>query len=261
MELHPHYIWPTETGIIDLPANWRDLAIPTISDITRVWRDAQKKLKNTDQLRTFNERLAREWAIETGVIEDVFHIDKGVTVNLIEQGISAALFDHGSTNRPVEYVIDILRDHVEALDWLFDEFVTQKHPLSIGKIKELHSLLTRNQTQVDAQGAMGPTRVKLLHGAWKSQDNNVLKDGILYCYCPAVRVQDEMERLVDLHLSHAGIDTPPDVEAAWLHHRFTVIHPFQDGNGRVARALASLLFVKAGWFPVVVTRDDRPRYL
>ena len=49
---------------------------------------------------------------------------------------------------------------------------------------------------------------------------------------------------------------PVEVEAAWLHHRFTQIHPYQDGNGRVARALASLLFIKAGWFPVVVTRDD-----
>jgi hypothetical protein len=55
--------------------------------------------------------------------------------------------------------------------------------------------------------------------------------------------------------------TQGDVEAAWLHHRFTQIHPYEDGNGRVARALASLLFIKAGWFPVVVTRDDRPRYI
>jgi len=23
---------------------------------------------------------------------------------------------------------------------------------------------------------------------------------------------------------------PPEIEAAWLHHRFTQIHPFQDGN-------------------------------
>jgi hypothetical protein len=52
-----------------------------------------------------------------------------------------------------------------------------------------------------------------------------------------------------------------EVEAAWLHHRFTQIHPYQDGNGRVARALASLLFIKAGWFPAVVTREDRGAYI
>jgi hypothetical protein len=51
------------------------------------------------------------------------------------------------------------------------------------------------------------------------------------------------------------------VEAAWLHHRFTQIHPFQDGNGRVARVLASLIFIRHNWFPLVLTRDDRDDYI
>ena len=37
--------------------------------------------------------------------------------------------------------------------------------------------------------------------------------------------------------------------------------PFQDGNGRVARLLASLVFIKAGWFPLILTRDDRSNYI
>jgi Fic family protein len=49
------------------------------------------------------------------------------------------------------------------------------------------------------------------------------------------------------------------VEAARLHHRFTQIHPFADGNGRMARALASLVFIKAGWFPLIIRRDDPQR--
>lgn len=46
-----------------------------------------------------------------------------------------------------------------------------------------------------------------------------------------------------------------------MHHRFTQIHPFQDGNGRVARCLASLVFIQASWFPLVLTRDDRAIYI
>lgn len=53
----------------------------------------------------------------------------------------------------------------------------------------------------------------------------------------------------------------PVVEAAWLHHRFTQIHPFQDGNGRVARALAALVCIRAGGFPVVVTRAQKADYI
>ena len=57
------------------------------------------------------------------------------------------------------------------------------------------------------------------------------------------------------------LKVPAQIEAAWLHHAFTQIHPFQDGNGRVARALASLVFIKNGFFPLVVSRDDRIRYI
>jgi hypothetical protein len=64
-----------------------------------------------------------------------------------------------------------------------------------------------------------------------------------------------------MNAEHDASATPVEVEAAWLHHRFAQIHPFADGNGRVARAIASLVFIKAGWFPLVVRRDDRARYI
>jgi hypothetical protein len=64
-----------------------------------------------------------------------------------------------------------------------------------------------------------------------------------------------------MHSQHLSNEVPVEVEAAWLHHRFTQIHPYQDGNGRVARAIGSLVFLKVGWFPIVVTREDRVRYI
>ena len=70
-----------------------------------------------------------------------------------------------------------------------------------------------------------------------------------------------MDRLIDLHRQHQHRNLPPHVEAAWLHHCFTQIHPFQDGNGRVARAIATLVLIKQGLFPLVINRDDRERYI
>jgi hypothetical protein len=70
-----------------------------------------------------------------------------------------------------------------------------------------------------------------------------------------------MDRMVALHQTHMNRGGPVEVEAAWLHHVFTQIHPFEDGNGRVARAIASLVFIKAGWFPLLITRDTREKYL
>lgn len=70
-----------------------------------------------------------------------------------------------------------------------------------------------------------------------------------------------MDRLIDLHNQYTSIGVAPEVLAAWLHHRFTQVHPFQDGNGRVARLLPSIVFIKAQWHPLVVLRDDRVAYI
>jgi hypothetical protein len=53
----------------------------------------------------------------------------------------------------------------------------------------------------------------------------------------------------------------PIVKAAWLHHRFVQIHPFADGNGRVARALTLLVLEKYRYAPLVVDRWHRSAYL
>jgi hypothetical protein len=70
-----------------------------------------------------------------------------------------------------------------------------------------------------------------------------------------------MERLITLYLRYEEENVPPEVLSAWLHHRFTQIHPFQDGNGRIARAIASLVFLKAALFPLVIRDADREIYI
>lgn len=51
---------------------------------------------------------------------------------------------------------------------------------------------------------------------------------------------------------------------AWFQHRFVFIHPFQDYNGRVARMLTILLFLKLGLPPVEIKAEegsDRKKYI
>lgn len=46
-----------------------------------------------------------------------------------------------------------------------------------------------------------------------------------------------------------------------LHLAFTSIHPFFDGNGRMARLLANIPLLKNGFLPIVVNNQDRQDYL
>ncbi len=230
-----------------------------LAALARVWQEERERLADSDALPTFNEKLRREWAIETGLIERVYDFDRGVTEILIERGIDAALIPHGAGATP-ETIASMIRDHEAAIAYVF-AFVTDERPLSTSCIKELHALLTQNQETAEGRDQFGNRlQVPLLKGAWKRAPNNPTgRSGKVHEYCPPEQVASEMDGLVDMHRNHVGV--APEVEAAWLHHRFTQIHPFQDGNGRVARTLATLVLVKAVRFPLVVRSADKSTYL
>ena len=122
--------------------------------------------------------------------------------------------------------------------------------------------MTRSQATTEAIDPQGNrTEVPLLRGEWKRHPNSPRRKEKVYRFCPPEQTQSEMERLVDLHLTHQSLGIAAEVEAAWFHHRFTQIHPFEDGNGRVARALASLVLIRAEMFPLIVRMTEKTIYL
>lgn len=261
MLLYP--IGMTWKPIEDLPKNWQDLTSKELPALVTVWSEQADKLRNTGAFKNYLQRLQREIAIETGVIERLYDIDRGITEVLIEQGIDEALIPHGATDLPTKQVVSIIKDQESAIDSLF-AFVKGERSLSTSYIKELHDLLTRNQETTDAveQVTGNIVQIPLRRGEWKQRSNNPSRDdGSTHEYAPPEHVAMEMDNLIQWHLEHMSNHVSPEVEAAWLHHRFTQIHPFQDGNGRVARCLAILVFLKADWFPLVITRDERKEYI
>jgi len=248
--------------ITDLPEAWQALAEPDLVPLAQLWEQQRESLRTTAAYQAFMERLRRRFAIETGVIERLYNIDRGVTQLLIERGIDESLIQHGTTDRPAHEVIALVRDQAEAIQSVFD-FVAQRCTLSSFYIRQLHEILTRHQQTVEAQDQFGNRfETQLLRGAWKRLPNNPMRgDGSTHEDCPPLQVEPQMEQLIAWHVQHTQKGVAPEVEAAWLHHRFTQIHPFQDGNGRVARLLATLVFVRAGWFPLALTRDERSAYI
>ena len=233
------------------------LAKPELYQLAQVWEEQRQELEKLAALREFHDRLKREWAIETGLLERIYTLDRGTTQILIERGIDASYIPHHSKDQNPHLVAAILHDHEAAIEALFD-FVRGERQLSTSYIKELHALLTRNQPTSQAIDSLHRSvEVPLAHGQYKLRPNNPRRaNGAIHQYCPPEQTASEMDRLVDLHLGHK---VEPEVEAAWLHHRFTQIHPFQDGNGRVARALASLVLIRAGWFPLVIRDQQKER--
>ena len=96
-----------------------DLATGELGALAQVWREQFKRLGGQDSYRQFEVRLKREWAIETGLIERLYTLDRGITQLLIERGIHAALIpphEHGSNP---DAIVAMIRDHEAAGRWRF----------------------------------------------------------------------------------------------------------------------------------------------
>ena len=242
--------------ISDLPQDWQSMSREDLQEIHSQWLKEKAILQDPTKINQLENRLANEWAIETGIIERLYApLDRGVTETLIELGIEA-LERYSSRGTVAPNVAKLIEDQRATLELLFD-FVRQDRELTDSYIKQLHQALTIHQDFTDAVDQFGTSfKATLLKGTWKTQHNNPTRpDGEIHEYCPPEFVQDEIDNLVKWHRRHTELKVLPEVEAAWLHHRFTQIHPFQDGNGRVARALATLVFLRADYLPLVV-RDE-----
>lgn len=249
--------------ISEFPENIDDLAMPELAALSKVWLERKAELEKGGAYQEFLKKLQREWAIETGIIERLYGWDRGVTEVLIEQGIDSTLIAHqgGLQRSQADHVKNLIDDQLAIVEGLFS-FVKGEQPLTEHFIRSMQAQFTAHQEYTEAQTQDGQIiQVKLIRGDYKKLPNNPRRpDGQIHEYCPPEFVQDEMERLVQWYRA-AEESTPSEVLSAWLHHRFTQIHPFQDGNGRVARALGTLVFLKAGLFPLIIRDADRKQYI
>jgi len=239
------------------------LAVVDLRAFQKLWLEQKQRLVDQGSYAAFWERLARSWSIETGIIERVYDLSLGATQVLIERGFEVNLVHHSDTDSNPERLIEILRGHRAGLAMVMD-LIGGTRGLTTGWIKELHVLLCRHQGSVIARERTALGRLIELpfeHGVYKKLPNNpTLDDGRMHEYCPPEHVASELERMIEFH--GAIPEQLPEVRSAWLHHAFTQVHPFQDGNGRVSRALASIDFIRTNLFPLVVDRSDRDaRYI
>ena len=205
--------------------------------------------------------MKRSFAIETGQIEGLYHLRRGVAETLITEGFERVRGVHSATEITDKAIKGLLQDQEAALEMLFAH-AEDGRPLTAALIREWHQLLTRHQKTAPGIDLYGRrVEIPLRRGAWKIRPNNPRRiDGFVHEYCPPEQVESEIDRFLEFHRGHAKLELAPELEAAWLHHEFVRIHPFQDGNGRVSRMLMALPFIKAGEFPPIIHADEKLTY-
>jgi len=76
---------------------------------------------------------------------------------------------------------------------------------------------------------------------------------------PAYELPFLMKELIDWCNQNPDELRPIEL-ASILHHRFVHIHPFHDGNGRVARLLMNLVLIRGGYPASTILNTDRKKY-
>ena len=129
--------------------------------------------------------------------------------------------------------------YFKTLDTISESF--KDIDISESEIKGLHNMLLRYSEKDD------------WHRGNYKQHSNVVEatnmDGSKYVVFqttnPGFATEDAMKKLIEWYKSDK--ETPPIVKSALFVYDFLSIHPFQDGNGRLSRLLATLLLLKQGY--------------
>lgn len=154
---------------------------------------------------------------------------------VIEEGLTVQ-------GKPLRDVYEAI-GHAEAYDYL--EKVAVDKTIEIADSLKLHELFYR---RIDPDQA----------GKFRQQ--KVFISGSHYPLPHPEELPTLMEKLVQW-LADNELKLHPVKLAAELHRRFVFIHPFVDGNGRVARLLMNLMLMRHGYFITVIPPILRTEYI
>lgn len=185
------------------------------------------------------------------------HTSTAIEGNTLTLGETAFVLSEGLTIRgkPLKDHRDV-EGHARAIGLMYS--LLKKDEITTLDFFDLHKLVIDEQI-LDVYKPVG---------AWKKENNaaniTIGSKQIMIEFSNFWEVPELMERW--LQLLNSEIEPhkqPADVLKSYarLHLSFVSIHPFWDGNGRIARLVSNLPCLKAGYPPILIEKERRYEYL
>lgn len=185
------------------------------------------------------------------------HSSTALEGNTLTLGDTHAVLGLGLTvsGKPLKEHQEII-GHAKAIDLIYQSI---QKPLNKALIYQIHKVV---QTEVVLD-------IYKPIGAWKVEINGTYAvasqaQQIFIEYTHPMHVDKLMEQVIDT-INNVDIAIVTLENAASYHARIHMaiahIHPFWDGNGRMARLLANIILLKAGLPPLVVEKSKRREYI
>ena len=151
-----------------------------------------------------------------------------------------------------------------GLKMMQEQAVIKEMPLTQNFIRELHKALLREDYTVCRELPGGQQASYVIHaGRYKTRPNSVItRYGNRFEYASPEETPALMSDLVNWYNEEETRGKLSPVElAALFHYRYIRIHPFEDGNGRIARLLVNYILARHGYPMIVVRSRNKHAYL
>jgi len=158
--------------------------------------------------------------LQTEALERNVHSSTSIEGNQLSLAQVSALDHKKDVSADLRHKKEVL-NYFKALRWIISNY---QKPLNKSSLLKLHSLVV--------SGLLIKSKI----GSFKKKQNYVIDGDGLVVYTPPspAKCRKMIEELL-LWLDRSG-GIHPIIASAIFHHQFVNIHPFSDGNGRVARA-------------------------
>jgi len=151
-----------------------------------------------------------------------------------------------------------------GLRMMTEEAALKEIPLTQNFIRTLHKTLLREDYTVYRKLPSGMHTSYVVHaGQYKTRPNSVItRDGDRFEYASPEETPGLMSDLVDWYNTAEKEGNLSPVElAALFHYRYIRIHPFEDGNGRIARLMVNYILSRHNIPMIVVRSRKKSEYL
>ncbi len=187
------------------------------------------------------------------------HTSTAIEGNTLTLGETAFVLEEGLTisGKPLKDHEEVV-GHAKAIDLVYD-FIRRKSDLTEKDLFDLHNAV-QTERIIDVYKPVG---------AWKAEPNSTVivsgDDQIIFEYASPKDVPELMQSWLALFQNTCKEKTLNREEAltayVFLHISFVRIHPFWDGNGRIARLIANIPVIKAGFPPIIIPKERRQEYI
>jgi Fic family protein len=209
---------------------------------------------NAEQEQRIMQKFRLDWNYHSNHIEGN-SLSYGETKALI-------LFNITAQGKPLKDHFEI-KGHNEAIDLVLD-VIKNHEDLTEHFIRQMHVVLLKEPYMSDAVTSDGkPTKKRIEIGKYKTLPNHVKTvTGEIFYFASPEETPAKMHDLMNwYHEKKQREETNPILLAAEFHYRFVRIHPFDDGNGRMARMLMNFILMQYGYPPVIIKTEDKQNYI